>query len=44
MKDEALDIARTASDPARKLNLLREYLQALTLHVLHREEAFSNIA
>jgi predicted nucleotidyltransferase component of viral defense system len=44
VKDEALDLVRAVNDPARKLNLLREYLQALALHVLHREEAFLSLA
>jgi len=44
MKDEALALAAAASDPAEKLNLLREYLQALALRSLHESEAFINLA
>ena len=44
MKEEALAIAAGESDPARKLNLLREYLQALSLRSLHESEAFANLA
>jgi predicted nucleotidyltransferase component of viral defense system len=44
MKDEALSLAEAVADPAGKLNLLREYLQALTLRSLHESEAFVNLA
>ncbi len=44
MKDEALAIARGATDPAQKLNLLREYIQVLTLRSLHESEAFVSLA
>ncbi len=44
MKDEALAIAGDASDPAQKLNLLREYIQVLTLRSLHESEAFVSLA
>ncbi len=44
MKDEALALAATMSDPAGKLNLLREYLQALALRSLHESEAFIHLA
>jgi hypothetical protein len=40
VKDEALALIRDVADPARKLNLLREYLQALALRSLHECEAF----
>ncbi len=43
MKEEALALAAEVEDPARKLNLLREYLQAFTLRSLHEQEAFSAI-
>jgi hypothetical protein len=44
VKDEALALIRDVADPARKLNLLREYLQALALRSLHECEAFVNLA
>jgi hypothetical protein len=44
VKDEALSLAATAPDPAGKLNLLREYLQALVLRSLHESEAFVHLA
>ncbi|AKJ64544.1 nucleotidyl transferase AbiEii/AbiGii toxin family protein [Kiritimatiella glycovorans] len=44
MKEQALAIARTADRPERRLNLLREYLQALTMRSLHESEAFTRIA
>jgi len=40
MKEEALAIAAEQSDPARRLNVLREYLQACILRSLHESEAF----
>lgn len=44
MKDEALAIIREISNPADKLNLLREYVQAMVLRSLHESEAFTNLA
>lgn len=44
MRDEALSLAASVADPGRKLNLLREYLQAFTLRALHEEEAFLSLA
>jgi hypothetical protein len=44
MKDEALSIIRDESDPAVKLNLLREYIQFKVLRSLHESEAFVNLA
>jgi predicted nucleotidyltransferase component of viral defense system len=44
MKDEALSIVRGVEDPARKLNLLREYVQVLALRSLHESEAFAGIS
>ena len=41
MRDEALALVRLVADPAEKLNLLREYLQALALRSLHESEAFA---
>lgn len=40
MKDEALEMARASPDPAQRLNILREYLQACVLQSLHESEAF----
>lgn len=44
MKDEALALVRDVSDPALRLNRLREYLQAFVLRSLHESEAFSRVA
>jgi len=44
MKDEALALVADVADPARKLNLLREYLQAFVLRSLHESEAFLSVA
>jgi len=44
MKEEALHLAASARDPAQKLNLLREYLQAFTLRSWHESEAFQSVA
>ncbi len=44
MKDEALARVAHVEDPARKLNLLREYLQAWVLRSLHEQEAFRSVA
>lgn len=44
MKDEAVSLARNIADPAQRLNVLREYLQALVLRSLHESEAFQCIA
>ena len=44
MKDEALALARAVADPAQKLNVLREYIQAVTLRSLHESEAFVQLA
>ncbi len=41
MKEQALSIAAQAANPADRLNLLREYIQAFTLRSLHESEAFS---
>lgn len=40
MKEQALSLARAAADRGHALNVLREYLQALTLRSLHESEAF----
>lgn len=44
MKDEALALVANVADPGRKLNLLREYLQAWVLRSLHEQEAFRAVA
>jgi len=44
MKEDVLARVSSVSDPGRKLNLLREYLQALALRSLHESEAFLNLA
>ena len=43
MREEALALAAAAQDPARRLNVLREYLQAFTLRSLHESEAALNL-
>ncbi len=44
MKEEALALAAEHSDPARKLNVLREYLQACIMRSLHEGEAFVSLS
>jgi len=44
MKEEALSLLEDLSDPADKLNLLREYVQSQSLRSLHESEAFVNLA
>lgn len=44
MKEQALALARAARDPGQRLNVLREYLQALVLRSLHDCEAFGPLA
>ncbi len=44
MKEEALSLAAGVVDPAGKLNVLREYIQALTLRSLHESQAFLKLA
>lgn len=44
MKEEAISLARNIADPGQRLNMLREYLQALVLRSLHESEAFQCIA
>jgi hypothetical protein len=44
MKEQALAIASQQPDPARRLNLLREYLQACILRSLHDSEAFVSLS
>jgi predicted nucleotidyltransferase component of viral defense system len=44
MKDEALRLVVGIADPAKKLNLLREYLQAFILRSLSESEAFLRLS
>lgn len=44
MKQEAMALAAGESDPGRKLNLLREYLQAFALRSLHESGAFAHLS
>jgi predicted nucleotidyltransferase component of viral defense system len=44
MKEEAIALARAVVDPAQKLNVLREYIQAMSLRSLHESEAFVQLA
>jgi len=44
MKDDALALVGDLSDPSKKLNLLREYVQAQVLRSLHENEAFVNLS
>ncbi|MCP4606412.1 MAG: nucleotidyl transferase AbiEii/AbiGii toxin family protein [Proteobacteria bacterium] len=44
MKEEALALVANIDDPVRKLNILREYVQAFVLRSLHEIEAFTSIA
>jgi hypothetical protein len=44
MKDEALALVEDISDPGQKLNILREFLQALALRSLHESKALLHLA
>jgi predicted nucleotidyltransferase component of viral defense system len=44
VKEEALALVENLDDPARALNLLREYLQMSILRSLHESEAFKNLS
>lgn len=44
MKEEAVNLALSVQDPAQRLNVLREYLQALVLRSLHESEGFRCLA
>ena len=44
MKDHAVSLALAQSDAQSRLNILREYVQALSLRSLHESEAFASIA
>ncbi|MBI4607074.1 MAG: nucleotidyl transferase AbiEii/AbiGii toxin family protein [Planctomycetes bacterium] len=41
MRDEAISLTQGIPDPARRLHVLREYLQELVLRSLHESEAFT---
>lgn len=44
MKEEALSLLHEFADPAQKLNILREYVQAKALRSFHESEAFVNLS
>ena len=44
MKDQALALALRFDDPQRRLNALREYLQAFIMRSLHESEAGRAVA
>lgn len=44
LKDNILAIAANVNEPAEKLNLMREYIQAYILRSLHESEAFVNLS
>ena len=44
LKDNILAIAADINEPAEKLNLMREYIQAYILRSLHESEAFVNLS
>jgi len=44
MRDYAIQLALARPDPAQRLNILREYVQACVLRSLHEAEAFSSLA
>ena len=44
VKEEALSLVRDVHDPGRRLNLLREYVQACVLRSLHESEAFLSLS
>jgi predicted nucleotidyltransferase component of viral defense system len=44
VKETALNLVSGVSDPSSKLNLLREYVQAMVLRSLHESEAFVGLA
>ena len=44
MRDNVLTLVSNVIDPAEKLNLLREYMQACILRSLHESEAFLNLS
>ena len=44
MKEKALALVSNIKNPSIKLNILREYIQALVLRSLHESEAFNNLS
>ncbi len=44
MKEQAVALARQRANPADRLNVLREYLQACVLRSLHESEAFTALS
>lgn len=44
MKEDILRMIRSLDSPSEKLNILREYIQAMVLRSLHESEAFNNLA
>lgn len=44
MKEHAIALAKQVANPADRLNLLREYLQACALRSLHECEAFASLS
>ncbi len=44
MKEEAISLVKNIANPSQRLNVLREYLQALVLRSMHESEAFQRIA
>jgi len=44
VKEEAINLAKNIANPGQRLNVLREYLQALVMRSLHESEAFQYIA
>lgn len=44
MKNDALRLVHSIPDPTDRLNILREYIQALILRSLHESQAFTSIA
>ncbi len=44
MKEEALAIIEEVKEPSLKINILREYMQALALRSFHESEAFTQLA
>ena len=44
MKARALELARSAHDPATRLNVLREYALAAVLRSLHESQTFQALS
>jgi predicted nucleotidyltransferase component of viral defense system len=44
MKDQAVELVKKQTDPNQKLNILREYLQAYALRILHDQGFFRGVA